>query len=322
MAMHTRFRVPLLVAISGCGTATTDVPSPHDAITASPNEAGSASPGDAGELASEAGPSDAAVPGDDAADAGSNGPEDAARDADAGTSAPCVTGGTELCDDFESGHIDPAKWMAPKPSSGVTIALDGQQTHSGHYAVHVHGVAGQQNKGILTESLTFPAKNNSFYARMFAYFSPDLPAMDGGDFHTGFIFGSGNNDKGNVETGMGLIGGAKQFLGYSIFYGSPSYEFGPWSNTRVTPNRWICMELLEDGSNPKTEVRRIWVDDVELTDLRSDSAMAAGSSNPNHLSPTYDLVSVGLAEFHPSPNLTDMWFDDVRVSSAKIGCKD
>ena len=144
--------------------------------------------------------------------------------------------------------------------------------------------------------------------------------MDGGDFHTGFIFGSGNNDEGNVETGMGLIGGATQFLGYSIFYGSPSYEFGPWSSTKVAPNRWICMELFEDGSDPTTEVRRVWVDDTELTDLRSDSAMAAGSSNPNHLPPTYDLVTVGLGEFHPSPDLTDMWFDDVRVSSAKIGC--
>jgi len=29
-----------------------------------------------------------------------------------------------------------------------------------------------------------------------------------------------------------------------------------------------------------------------------------------------------LCALHPSPNLTDMWFDDVRVSSAKIGCKD
>jgi hypothetical protein len=34
------------------------------------------------------------------------------------------------------------------------------------------------------------------------------------------------------------------------------------------------------------------------------------------------LLAVGLGGFHPSPNLTDMWFDDVRVSSARIGCKD
>jgi hypothetical protein len=210
--------------------------------------------------------------------------------------------------------------MTPKPSSGVTVTLDGQHAHSGHYAVHVHGVAGHQNKGLLSESVTFPARNNSFYARMFAYFSPDLPAMDGGDFHTGFIFGSGNNDKGSVETGMGLIGGDRQVLGYSIFYGSPSYEFGPWSRTRVVPNRWICMELFEDGSSPATEKRRVWVDGTELTDLRSDSAMAGGSANPNHGSPDYDLLSVGLSEFHPSPSLTDMWFDDVRVSAAPIGC--
>jgi hypothetical protein len=31
---------------------------------------------------------------------------------------------------------------------------------------------------------------------------------------------------------------------------------------------------------------------------------------------------VGLGEFHPNPDLTDIWFDDVRVSSTKIGCND
>src|SRR5579872_2629643 len=37
------------------------------------------------------------------------GPPDAPGAIDA--SAPCVTAGTELCDDFESGGIDPKKWQ-------------------------------------------------------------------------------------------------------------------------------------------------------------------------------------------------------------------
>ena len=308
----------LWLAVAGCSSGSSGSSPVTDASKSAPGDEESVAPGDASTSMGEAGLSDASLstdPGDAAVDA----PADAPDEADAGT---CVTAGTELCDDFESGRIDPAKWTMPAPSSGVIVTLDGQHAHSGRYAVHVHGVAGQINKGMLAESVTFPAKDNSFYARIFAYFTPALPQMDGGDFHTGFIVGSGQNDKGNVETGMGLIGGATQFLGYSIFYGSPSYEFGPWSSTKVAPGRWICMELFENGSNPASEVRRVWVDDTELTDLRSDSAMAAGTSHPNHLPPTYDRVSVGLGEFHPSPDLTDMWLDDVRVSSAKIGCSD
>ena len=49
---------------------------------------------------------------------------------------------------------------------------------------------------------------------------------------------------------------------------------------------------------------------------------AGGADHPNHRPGTFDHVTFGLWEFHPSPNLTDMWFDDVRVSSQRIGCGD
>jgi hypothetical protein len=155
---------------------------------------------------------------------------------------------------------------------------------------------------------------------MFVYFSPDIPVAMNADFHTGFMFGTGNNDKGTTQLGMGMIGSAKQYLGYSIFFGAPKFEFGPWSKTLIVANQWICIELFEDGSNPTTEVRQVWVDDIELTDLRSNSAMAGGTQNPNHLPPKFAGVSFGLWEYHPIPTLSDMWIDDVRVSSKKIGC--
>jgi hypothetical protein len=230
--------------------------------------------------------------------------------------------GNELCDDFESGKIDPLKWTMPKPTSTATVSIDDTKGHSGTHSVHIHGVAGEINNGVIAEAVTFPAKNNSFYARIWAYFYPDLPAMTGGDFHTGFIVGTGKNALGDVQAGMGLIGGAKQFLGYSIFFGDPSFEFGPWANTMATPNQWLCLELHEDGSSPDTEKRQVWVNDIELKELESDSAMAGGTAHPNHEPPAFDKVSVGLWEFHPSPTLTDMWVDDARVSTQKIGCKD
>jgi hypothetical protein len=31
-------------------------------------------------------------------------------------------------------------------------------------------------------------------------------------------------------------------------------------------------------------------------------------------------VSIGILQYHPTPLLTDVWIDDIRVSSARIGC--
>jgi hypothetical protein len=150
------------------------------------------------------------------------------------------------------------------------------------------------------------------------YFTPELPTAPGGDFHMGFIFGIGKNDAGDVQAGMGMIGGEKQYLGYSIFFGPPKYEFGPWSEAKVEPNRWQCVELFEDGSSPNEEKRQVWLDGVELMDLRSTSN---GNGAPaNHKPPAFDGVSFGIWQYHPTPLLTDLWLDDIRVSAAPIGC--
>ena len=236
-----------------------------------------------------------------------------------GSPSHCVTAGSELCDDFEGGQLDMQKWKLNKPSASASITVDNMHAHSGQYAVHIKVVPNQQSTAMISEAVTFPAPSNSFYARMFVYFSPDIPTAANADFHTGFLFGTGKNDRGDVQAGMGMIGSAKQWLSYSIFYANPKFEFGPWSKTLMAANQWLCVELFENGSSPATEIRQVWIDDKELTELRTDSAMAAGG-NPNHLPPTFAGVSFGIWEYHPIPTLSDMWIDDIRVSSQKIGC--
>jgi hypothetical protein len=252
--------------------------------------------------------------------AGGGGMAGAAGAPDGGSPTSCITSGSELCDDFESGMLDMQKWKINKPTGSASVTVDKVHAHGGQYAVHVKVVAGQQSTAMIGESVTFPSTSNSFYSRMFVYFSPDIPVAANADYHTGFMIGSGNNNLGNVQAGMGMIGSAKQYLGYSIFYGNPKYEFGPWSKTLIVPNEWVCIELFENGSDPMTEVRQVWVNDTELTDLRSNSAMSGGTQNPNHLPPKFDTAWFGLWEYHPIPTLSDMWIDDVRVSSKKIGC--
>jgi hypothetical protein len=180
-------------------------------------------------------------------------------------------------------------------------------------------VAGKQSTAQITDAVTFPAKNNTFYTRAWIYLDPDLPADLMGGFHTAYLLATGNNDLGFVEAGLASAGD-KQYLGYSEYYGAgpdvhahgPTFtEFGPRSTLRIVPRTWICLELLQGGDATTTH-RRVWINDTELPEQKSDYS--------DRKPPTFSLMSIGVLQYHLTPILTDVWFDDVRVSSARIGC--
>ena len=233
--------------------------------------------------------------------------------------APCVTSGTELCDGFESGQLDPKIWKTVLMGRSASVTVDGTHVHGGKYAVHASVTPGLQSTAQITEGATFPAMDDTFYTRIWAYISPDVmwPANPP-DFHTGFIIASGNNDLGHVELAVGAnlspssAAGPMHFLGYSIYRGPPYVEFGPRSPTQVVNSAWTCIELLESGKGGTAAVRRIWVDGAELAEQYN----TFNGQKP----PQFDLVSIGIWEYHPTPSLSDMWIDDVRVSSQRVGC--
>jgi hypothetical protein len=270
------------------------------------------------DAAADGGPVDASADAHDAAaphDAAAESSSDAASEVAA---APCTTAGTELCEDFESGVLAPRIW-GQHASGGATLSDDGAHTHGGAFALHVKLMAGKQATAQITDAVTFPAKNNTFYTRAWIYLDPDLPADDMGGFHMAYLLATGNNDLGFVEAGLGGAGD-KQYLGYSEYYGAgpdvhahgPTFtEFGPRSNLRITPKAWICLELMQGGDATTTH-RRVWINDTELPEQKNDFS--------DRKPPAFSLMSIGVLQYHVTPILTDVWFDDVRVSSARIGC--
>jgi hypothetical protein len=187
------------------------------------------------------------------------------------------------------------------------------------YAAHAHVTPGQQSTAQLTEGVTFPAMADTFYTRIWAYFSPDVMwPSNPPDFHTGLIIAGGNNNFGHVELAVGANldpsskAGPMHYLGYSIYRGPPYVEFGPRSKTAIVNLAWTCIELLESGQGGQAAVRRIWVDGVELGEQNN--------SFSGQKPPQFDLVSIGIWEYHPTPTLSDMWIDDIRVSSQRVGC--
>jgi hypothetical protein len=250
---------------------------------------------------------------------------EAAAEADVGqmapveAGAPCVTSGTELCDGFESGQLDPKIWKTVLSGPSASVTVDGLHVHSGRYAVHAKVTPGQQSTAQLTEGVTFPAMNDTFYTRIWAYISPNVVWPNNPpDFHLGFIIAGGRNDLGHVELAVGAnlspsnSAGPMHYLGYSIYRGPPYHEFGARSPTPVVNVAWTCIELLESGQGGAAAVRQIWADGTELTEQNS----TYNGQKP----PQFDLVSIGIWEYHPTPSLSDMWIDDVRVSSQRVGC--
>jgi hypothetical protein len=301
-----------LAGSSGSGGATTGSPGAAG-VGGSAGDAGSSVAGAPG--GSGGGAGGASPPVDAAADHVADAPGEAAA---VDALAPCTTQGTELCEDFESGAIDPKIWTQ-HTTTGTSLTVDGVHVHGGAHALHVKMVAGGQGTAQIADAVTFPAMSNTFYTRAWFYFSPDLPADHMGGFHMAYLLATGNNDLGFVEAGLGSAGN-KQYLGYSEYYGAgpdvhqhgPTFtEFGPDSPTMIVPQQWICFELMQGGDATTTH-RRIWVDGKELPEQVSDYS--------DRKPPQFSLMSIGVLQYHQTPILTDVWVDDIRVSSARIGC--
>ncbi len=262
-----------------------------------------------------------------AADSGNDRDAGAARDAasDANTpdatAASCVTAGTELCEDFESGSLHEKKWALVKPTASAKVTVDATRPHLGRYSLHIQVVPGQSSIAQIADAVTFPAGMNAFYTRAYFYFAPDLPADSSGGYHMAFLLATGNNDLGYVEAGLGSAGN-KQYLGYSEYFGAgpdirahgPTFtEFGPRSKVQVVPMKWICLELFQ-GGDATTTTRRVWVDGSELLEQRN---MYSGRKPP-----AFSRMSIGVLQYHKTPLLSDVWVDDIRVSQDPIGCDD
>jgi hypothetical protein len=302
---------------------------PDPGETANDASSGGVASGSDASATSGSGSSDLDGPGsDDARPAADAGPADApsatdsaSAQADAADAASCVTAGTELCDGFESGKLDGTIWKTVTNGPSPSIKVDTKHAHTGQYAVHLTVTPGQQSAAQITEAVTFPAASDTFYTRIWAYVSPGVMWPDSPpDFHTGFIIASGNNDLGHVDLAVGAnlspssMAGPMHYLGYSIYRGPPYDEFGPRSSTEVANEAWTCIELLESGKGGAAAVRRIWVDGKELPEQND--------TFDGQAPPQFDIVSIGIWEYHPTPSLSDMWIDDVRVSSQRIGCGD
>lgn len=224
----------------------------------------------------------------------------------------CATTGKNLllCEDFESyplgGVPDPAVWSVDKGAT-ATVAVDDKQFRHGKHALHLHTLP-DANKALLHETKTFPLPGgtNSFYGRANFMIEAGLKLPND---HTNFLEASGKvgGQSGNYRYGSS---NAKFLANYNP--GDPAEG----SKTAVPVGVWSCVEWAFLGD---TNEMHLWIDGKELTDV---AVSPAGVNGMVWTAPKFDSFYFGWITYatDTASDHYDVWYDDIAIDTARIGC--
>ena len=311
--------------------------------TASAGSAGtSASGGSAGTTASRGGQGGAGGTSSGMAGTGGSG----GSGATAGTAGPdggqAGAGGTAtggggasacpglVCDDFETGSIDPAKWDTS--SKGGTLTVQTQQVAHGKYALHLQGLGSGSDDWATLFAKNAPAalKSATTFGRASMYFSAEVAAS----LHIQFSF-AGSNGTGS-GTGpapltklryleVGSYNGQWQ-LAMDIHDVAPNIEDSAYAGANIPTNKWVCVEWeLEDQPERIT----LWVggnqagvfDNMHIS-YSSDGTKSGGTfyqGKTSGIIGVFDTFGIGFHDWHPAKAF-DVYYDDVVLDAKRIGC--
>lgn len=241
----------------------------------------------------------------------------------------CASAGVQLCEDFESGTLDAATWK----TGGVAPTIDELQAARGKKALHVK--QGQGNSQIRT-SKPFPAMNGRYWGRAFVYlnamphFSNEADSLNYS--HWTVIAATGAKVAGEVR-----IGGQLQkryqnatplnFWGVGTDNRNEPEGSGDWTNADDDPKgaakpvaekQWSCIEWMGDYMTDET---KFFLDGVEHPSLSTTLTTKHGGNpdKPFYL-PEFNAIWFGWAEYQPTTQQFELWFDEIAIDPERIGC--
>src|SRR5947209_2252070 len=224
-----------------------------------------------------------------------------------------------VCDDFETGSIDPAKWDTS--SKGGTLAVQTQQVAHGKYALHLQGLGSGSDDWATLFAKNVPAalKSATTFGRASMYFSAAVSAS----LHIQFPF-AGSNGTGS-GTGpapltklryleVGSFNGQWQ-LAMDIHDVAPNIEDSVYAGANIPTNKWVCIEWeLEDQPERIT----LWVsgnqagvfDNMHIS-FSSDGMKSGGTfyqGKTSGLIGVFDTFGIGFHDWHPTQAF-DVYYD-------------
>jgi hypothetical protein len=220
-----------------------------------------------------------------------------------------------ICDGFEGG-MD-ASWEIQKDSQPPP-EIDTTKAANGSSSLRVDGTSQQS-------FIALPVPGQAFYVRARMNFAQSTEQMNG---HGWFIVAADNvtsGDPNQMRWGSSGNHGHKEidFNVYGDTCGGEKTQFSDgasdgasgWENIQypsvlLDADKWYCVEAFFNG--PGNEFQ-LWIDGQEVPGLHvTEASMCAGWS------PTYTHIKFGAGA---NSNIGDIWYDDVAVSEARVGCE-
>jgi len=226
----------------------------------------------------------------------------------------CASAGVMLCDDFESGTLDP-RWKIV----GTPPVIDTLQAARGSHALHVHLNA--NGPSYIKETQTFPALAGNYYARAFIYFT-HLPTT--GMTYAHWTAFASTTSIGEIRISGQYQNGVNRF-GVGTDSGSNPGGTGDWTTNdndpagapRAVPiGEWACIEWQHDSAN---DVTRFWWDATEHPSLMTTASKHGGNTNP-YLIPDITAAWFGWQEYQTSTQEFELWVDEIAIDAQRIGC--
>ncbi len=243
-----------------------------------------------------------------AAGGGASGTAGAAGTAGARGSHCGARPGLVFCDDFETDATGapPAPWTATQSSAGEVVVDSTNPASSGTRSIHVATSDTDYDTFlVLHDTSVLPVAGDKLYIRFFIRLAQGMTAGHN-TLVRGDLFanpGTGNNllfGEDDQMLDVEIANDGQAALSNKNFY--TDGKVGPGAPAGV----WTCIEVLLDHAAPAIDV---WVDDVEVPDLRQTAWKVDA----------YDLLRFGF-EKYAGPGRQDIWYDDIAVGTQKIGC--
>jgi len=235
-----------------------------------------------------------------------------------------------ICEDFETGSIDPAKWETS--TKGGTLAVQSQQVAHGKYALHVQALASGSDDWATLFAKNVPAalKGATTFGRASMFFSAGASAS----LHIQFPFaGSTGTGTGSGPAPLeqlrylevGSYDGQWQ-LSIDIHDVSPNVEDSAYAGTNIPTGKWVCIEWqFEDQPDRIT----LWVGGTQAgvfdnmhINYSSDGTKSGGSlyqGKSSGLIGVFDTFGIGFHDWHPTKAF-DVYYDDVVLDAKRVGC--
>ena len=225
-----------------------------------------------------------------------------------GTSTACAY---KLCENFESGSVGalPTGWTAYNgygndAMTGVALASD--QAHSGTMSLKSSSMTPGEER--IQKSLSaLGATASKHWGRIFYRVQSPAPKTSGGTyFHTTMVALEGTTENRVVDSVQNPAG-AHQWI-----YNVPDDSCCTGSTYDWTFDaNWHCAEWYVDVT---AKSYRFFTDTTEVTSL-------AFTNNANAKMSSYTALVVGSIFYQTPPSPFVVWFDDLAIDDAQIGCK-